>query len=130
MLSVYMRSGESNAAQRADQLVHQMEEQYDQGKITISPDTYHYTILANTYARSRQNNMAAKRVLEILVHMMNRVKAGYTQCEPNTRTYNAILDCLAKDGEAERAEELLHHMLNLYKRGCSDAAPDAHSFFW
>lgn len=50
--------------------------------------------------------------------------------KPNTRTYNAVLDCLARAGEEDRAESLLYHQLHLYKNGDEDAKPDTFSFNW
>jgi len=127
VLSVYMRTGGPDAEQRADDLVRRMEELHEKGELENPPDTCHYTILIKTYARSGRMDIAARRVLEILVRMVERANAGF-QCVPNTRTYNSVLDCLTKAGEIERAEELLYHMLGLYRRGDTGAAPDAQSF--
>ena len=125
-----MRSGDPDAAPRADALVHRMEDLYQQDKIASPPDTYHYTILIKTYAQSPDPVTAARRVLDILVHMMDCAATSRPSCRPNTRTYNSILDCLVRAGEFERAEELLYHMLSLYRKGEVDAAPDVQSFNW
>lgn len=50
-----------------------MEELYERGEIDAPPDTYHYTILCGTWARSGQK-YAADRVLQILVHMVERAR--------------------------------------------------------
>jgi pentatricopeptide repeat protein len=50
--------------------------------------------------------------------------------KPNTRTYNAVLDCLTRAGEVERAEELLYYMLKQFRNGDKDAQPDGFSFNW
>jgi len=125
-----MRSGDPNAAQRAEEVVRRMEDLYERKELAAPPDAYHYTILINTYARSPNPASTARRVLEILVHMVDRANNGFPSCRPNTRTYNSILDCLTRAGELERAEELLYYMLSLYQRGDARAAPDAHSFNW
>lgn len=131
MLSVYMRSGSPDAAQRAEEVVRRMEDLYERNELAAPPDTYHYTILINTYARSAENPaQAARRVLEILVYMVELVNNGFSSCRPNTRTYNSIMDCLTRAGELQRAEELLYYMLGLYQRGDASAAPNNHSFNW
>jgi pentatricopeptide repeat protein len=57
-------------------------------------------------------------------------EAGFPDVKPNTRTFNAVLDCLSRVGEGERAEALLYHMLNRYRSGDNDAKPDSFSFNW
>ena len=129
VLTVYMRSGDPDAASRADALVRRMEDLYEQGKLASPPDQYHYTTLFNTYARSPDRVQAAHRVLELLVHMWDTsIHKNRPSCRPNTRTYNSVLDCLIRAGELERAEELLYHVLGLYRQGVTQAAPDLYSF--
>lgn len=76
-MTAYQRSRDSDAAQRADALVFQMEELFEMGMLEDPPDTYHYTILCGTWAKSGQR-MAAKRALQILNHMADR--ASKFQC--------------------------------------------------
>ena len=59
---------------------------------------------------------------------MERHKAGFPQVKPNVRTFNAVLDCLARADDGDRVEGLLYHMLNLYKEGDESAKPDSFSF--
>jgi hypothetical protein len=65
------RSNDTDAAQRADALVFEMEELFAAGELEAPPDTYHYTILCGTWAKSGQP-IAAERALQILVHMVER----------------------------------------------------------
>lgn len=165
VLSAYLKSKDPEAAQRADNIVRRMESSYERGEIDTSPDTYHYTILCGTWARSG-HRVSADRVLQILVHMVERgstysfskfparetsfiptcksafsraaafrlsffsAEAGFPDTKPNTRTFNAALDCLSRFGEAQRCEELLYYMLTLYRNGDDDAKPDSFSFNW
>jgi hypothetical protein len=75
VLSAYQRSEDPEAAQRADDIVRRMEELYETGEIDAPPDTYHYTILCGTWARSG-NKYSVDRVLQILVHMVERGSAS------------------------------------------------------
>jgi len=71
VLNAYQRSEDPQAALRADRLVRRMEQLFEAGEIDVPPDTYHYTILCGTWARSG-DKFAAERVLQILVHMVER----------------------------------------------------------
>lgn len=82
MLSAYQRSDDPDAAQRVDGIVRRMEELYESGKIDSPPDTYHYTMLCGTWARSG-HKYAADRVLQILVHMGERAGTCMPQSMPN-----------------------------------------------
>jgi pentatricopeptide repeat protein len=153
VLMAYQRSSSTNpqAAIRADGLVRYMEELYVARTIPAPPDVYHYTILCGTWAKSSslhyysnsktssslvkgrrsayKNNRASERCVQILAHMMKRHQEGYPNVKPNVRTFNAVLDCLARTGQGERAEQLLYYMLNLYlKQGDKSARPDSFSF--
>lgn len=120
VLSAYQKSSEPTAAERADQIVKRMEELYEAGEIDVQPDVYHYTILCSIWARSRKV-LAADRCVQVLAHMIER------DVSPNVRTYNAVLDCLARTRDEDRAEQLLYHMLNA-GRVDKDVKPDCFSF--
>ncbi len=127
VLNAQQRSGDPDAAERADCIVRQMEELYESGDLEASPDVFHYTILLSAWARSGSPR-AADRCLQILTHMYERTKAGFDNVKPNVRTYNAVLDCLSKSRKEDVAEQLLYHMLDLYRRGDNASKPDAFSF--
>ena len=128
VLTAYQRVATVAAAQAADQLVSEMETLYEAGEISCTPDVYHYTILAGVWAKSEQGKKGADRSVRILSHMMERHKAGYPQVKPNVRTFNAVLDCLARADDGDRVEDLLYHMLSLYRQGDESAKPDSFSF--
>lgn len=128
VLTAYQRGATVAAASSADRLVAEMEELYEKGIISCSPDVYHFTILCGIWAKSEQGKTGADRSMEILAHMMERHKNGYPYVKPNVRTFNAVLDCLSRADDGDRVEQLLYHMLNLYKQGDEGAKPDAFSF--
>jgi pentatricopeptide repeat protein len=128
VLTAYQRDATVAAADAADTLVQEMEELYEAGIIDSPPDVYHYTILTGVWAKSEQGQKAADRSLEILAHMMERNRNGYPHVQPNCRTYNAVLDCLARADDGDRVEALLYYMLKCYKDGDEEAKPDSFSF--
>lgn len=71
VLSAFQKSKDPEAALRAEAILRRMEEMYECGETDNPPDTYHYTILCGTWARSG-NSTAASRVLQILSHMKER----------------------------------------------------------
>jgi len=128
VLTTFQRcSNLTSVTERADQIVRQMEELYQKGLIEDHPDVYHYTILCGVWAKSRIPG-AADRCVQILSHMMERHNSGFPNILPNVRTFNAVLDCFARNKQAERAEQLLYHMLALSRNNDKGAAPDAFSF--
>ena len=55
--------------------------------------------------------------------MESKYLAGDMDLKPNTFTYNAVINALAKSGEpgaAARAERVLHNMVNRHRHGASD----------
>jgi len=55
--------------------------------------------------------------------MEAKYMAGDMDLKPNTFTYNAVINALAKSGEpgaAARAERVLQNMVNRYRNGGSD----------
>jgi hypothetical protein len=79
VLTAFQRSNDADAAQRADALVLEMEELFAAGELQAPPDTYHYTILCGTWAKSGQS-IAPERALQILVKMMERASKLIAFC--------------------------------------------------
>lgn len=158
VLRLYQKSilhgmGGIKAAENVDSLVCEMESLHDQGRLENAPDVAHYTIaiaswaqaissLSNHSRRKKKKmdeshstgeiNARVHRCAQILSHMMERHKAGYYNCVPNARTYNAYLDALSRGHYFEEAERVLYHMLHqynfVYKRNNNEMAPDTFSF--
>eukprot|EP00977_Amphora_coffeiformis_P001907 scaffold362_cov176-Amphora_coffeaeformis.AAC.33 len=128
VLTAYQRVATVESALAADKLVAEMEKLYEAGEIQSPPDVYHYTILAGVWAKSEQGRRGADRSVEILTHMMERHKGGFPSVKPNVRTFNAVLDCLARADDGDRVEDLLYHMLTLSRQGDQSAKPDSFSF--
>ena len=63
---------------------------------------------------------AASRAEALLSQMESKYLAGDLDLKPNTFTYNAVINSLAKSGEpgaARKAERVLQNMVNIYKAG-------------
>lgn len=116
-----------SAPSKVDDLIREMEERHNDGSLQNPPDVVHYTIAISTWARSRKKG-TVQRCSQILLHMMDRHKAGFPNCVPNNRTYNAFIDALSRAREEERAEKVLYYMLDQYRHGKAEMAPDSFSF--
>jgi len=127
ILHAYQKHPSPSAAERADNIVRQMELQYFDGALTAAPDVYHYTIVCSCWARSGQS-IAAQRCWEILQHMKTRVDQGFEDCKPNVRTYNAVIDAYARGYHVEEAEKLLDEMIERYNQGDNNVKPDGFTF--
>jgi hypothetical protein len=89
LLHAYQKNTFPESAQKADDIVRQMEQHYFDGIISSGPDVYHYTIVCACWARSGER-VAAERCWEILQHMEQQVKEGRIKCRPNVRTYSEL----------------------------------------
>jgi pentatricopeptide repeat protein len=59
---------------------------------------------------------------------LNRAKEGFSNCEPNVRTYNAVIDAYARGYHVDEAENLLNEMLDRYNSGNVKVKPDGFTF--
>ena len=127
LLHAYQKNASPYAAERADDIVRQMEQLYYDGLLSAPPDVYHYTIVCACWARSG-NPLAAQRCWEILQHMEKRVEIGFSNCKPNTRTFNAVIDAYARGHHVDEAEKLLNEMIERYNNGDQKVKPDGFTF--
>jgi len=127
LLHAYQKNASPYAAERADDIVRQMEQLYFDGKLNAPPDVYHYTIVCACWARSGES-IAAQRCFEILQHMELRAVQGFANCNPNVRTYNAVIDAYARGHHVDEAENLLDEMIRRYRRGDQNVKPDGFTF--
>lgn len=127
LLHAYQKNASPYAAERADDIVRQMEQLYCDGMLAAAPDVYHYTIACACWARSGQS-IAAQRCWEILQHMETRAKEGFTSSRPNVRTYNAVIDAYARGHHVDEAEKLLNEMIERYGQGDRNVKPDGFTF--
>jgi len=60
--------------------------------------------------------------------MEQKYKAGQTNCKPNVRTFNAVIDAYARGKNVEEAEALLDLMISRFKNGDTNLKPDCFTF--
>jgi predicted nucleic acid-binding protein len=120
VLNALSRSSLPGAAQKAENLLHYMDESYKSGVYNCKVDIVGYTSVISAWSRSGQTG-GAERAEHILNLMEQRYLAGEDDIKPNIIAYNAVIDGWAKSGEgtmgARRAEALLRRMQDMYEMG-------------
>jgi hypothetical protein len=105
-------------------------------KQTIKPETWTRNPMSSASTLSSMLGQkvempSAKRAEAILDHMQKQYKEGTTDVQPNTVTFNTVIDAYAKSQDPsapEKAEALLYRMEAEHKAGNMDAKPNVISF--
>lgn len=129
-VDAWARSGEGGtAAQRAESLLQQMNELYQQSRDeNLRPTTGIFNAVINAWARSKER-IAAIRAEHILNWMQNL--NPNLNVIPDKYTFNTVIHSYAKAGGTEaaiKAQELLSKMHQLYQEGNISAKPDTISY--
>ena len=126
VLKTWCRSGETNACDRALDILKQMEEKYCNGNKIVKPDRITYNTLIHTLAKSGkvEDMRNAERILTQMESNSDRT------VRPNTFSYNSIIEGWSKvrDGDgAFNAYTVLQKLL-LAEKGGRGIRPDSFSF--
>jgi pentatricopeptide repeat protein len=137
ILHLWSRSGLSEAPQKVEQHLATLKDWYQQelksNSAEISepfrPDERVYVTVISTWAKSG-NRHAGRRATELLQEMKET-----PGLEPSNVVYSAVLDAMAKSGQADEAHALLNEMLRLYfaNKGAGNTTttavqPDVYAF--
>ncbi|KAL7549747.1 hypothetical protein ACHAWF_013014 [Thalassiosira exigua] len=97
----------------------------------IRPDIVTYNSLMGYYASRKDQQSAAQRAEDLLLHVSGLASGG-ENIEINTTTFNIVLKAWGNSGggihAAERAEALLRKMVQFASQGYGNIKPDAISF--
>lgn len=130
VIDAQARSGGGQAAaERAEELLNEMESRSRAGDLSLRPRTRSFN--AAILAWRNSDSTDAPRRAEVLLKRMNDMyKAGEEDCRPDTVTLNSIIAVWAAIGDqgAERAEEFLGFMETAYESGDSSLKPDAWTY--
>ena len=133
LIDAWAFSGESDAADRAMELLTRMEELQSTPtyQSTICPDVRSYTKVINALSRSRRPEAG-----EIGEEMLNKMEYLHESgvnpsAKPNTFTYTAVIEAYANagvEGSAQKTEDILERMIHNYQQGNPDVRPNARCF--
>jgi pentatricopeptide repeat protein len=111
VIDALSKSPHDDSARRAHALLSRMIDLWNAGDESVRPNKRTFTAVIDAYAKSRERD-AVKRAEGLLSQMSVLAKEqGHSDMMPNTMTYNTLLNCLARRGEAEKAEHLLQKMM-------------------
>lgn len=143
VIHCWAKSRNAQAAQKAEQILKDMMEQYHTTKDpNVAPNTQVFNTVINAWANhnkgsslftsnSIDNKAAALRAMAILEEMKKMASSSSTRidCQPDTITFNTVIKAITNSGggaqAARESEKLLNRMWQLYyEDGQSNAKPD------
>ena len=130
----YARVGKAEAAERADELLEEMERSK-----YVRPNFRTYTAVITAWAKAPDKRSAsrAEEILKRMEDMHSRaVKSGkklnsFDSVKPNARTYTSVITAWARSKDPTKAKKslkLLKKMIDLSKNGDESATPTVYSY--
>ncbi len=111
------------AATKAESVVQQMQEMYENGNQKLKPCTVTMNALINVWAKTRNFSGSGERA-EYWLDKME--KDG--EIKPDSTTYTTVIDAYAKNGQGQKAERMLSRMIHSAKSGNHSCIPTTFSF--
>jgi hypothetical protein len=143
VIHCWAKSRNSQAAEKAEQILKDMMERYHTTKNpNVAPNTQIFNTVINAWANHNKgsplssnntigNKAAALKALAILEDMKKMASSSSSRidCQPDTITYNTVIKAITNSGggaqAARESEKLLNKMWQLYYEDCrSSAKPD------
>eukprot|EP00977_Amphora_coffeiformis_P007292 scaffold1581_cov169-Amphora_coffeaeformis.AAC.28 len=128
LINAISRSGELDAGEKAEQILHKMDMLYQTGSNPdVKPNTYTYTAVIEAHANSGAPG-STERAGQLCELMVQKYENGDEDVTPIARAFQAALVAHAKSGDvgsAERAEQILDRMEELYDSGIEEMKPTA-----
>lgn len=124
------QSTEQHAAERAEELLEEMQT-FASRYPMLGPTTACFNAVLNAWSKSNDMGAAAGRSEAILKRMEGLALKGRTELQPDTISFNTLMDTLARSGQRDaprRTEILLHRMHDLSKNLSFPCEPDTLSF--
>jgi len=131
VIDAWSKSDYEGAAQRAEEILVQMERLWTLGNHDVKPDqdSYHGVIKAWVKHGNRRDSISK---VEAIINRMTQVEGFYgKKLSPGRRGYNLLLYALANSNEtdaAERALAVLQTMKEEFKAGCDQSQPNLNTY--
>ena len=127
LLRCFAKSGQ---ADRAKNMLDEMEAAYQSGSKQMSPDTLTFNTVIDAFAKSKQPE-EAEEVLKQMMVISREEPEREEDIKADTISFNTVLHAWqtsGRHGAALRAQQLLDHMTKLYHAGNDNVKPDAYSY--
>ena len=133
VLHSWASSKHEDAPQMAEKVIMCMDRMYNNGNEDVKPTRENFNKLLTAWSKSKQPLTAARRVQDILNHMILHSKSGDSiDLTPNIATYHAVIAAWAKskdDDCGRRAEAVLNQVEEQYRvTQDEELCPDAIMF--
>jgi len=128
VILAWSKSGNPNAAHRADIILKRMQELSECGIVAVAPDQVVYAVVLSCWAKVA--GISKKQdTKESCIH---RAKELFEEMESlgyvNTMAYNVMMDLYAKTQDPLAAEELLKRMQKEYAEGNENVRPTSYTY--
>ena len=114
------------APEEAEALLTSMHRKSKDGGFYVPPDIISYNTCLDAWSKASQHRQdACDRAEAILRHMEKLHKTnGENRLKPNVRTWNTVINSVAKAGKVNRAEDLLEEFIAASKSDRVDGIPN------
>jgi hypothetical protein len=128
LLDAWSQSSLEGSAERAEQILSEMETLWLSGNADLRPNESSYNACIKAFVKSGSNRLDSVTKAQAILDRMT-----FDTIAPNRRGYNLLLYALANSNSsrgdaAERADKILRTMLAAYRRGDENVKPDINSY--
>jgi hypothetical protein len=97
------KSGGKDAAEEAEQLLHQMHQLSDEGNSDVRPNVVTYGAVIDAYAKSGEKGAAARAdaLLAKMIQLYQMDPIQNAELRPNTYVFNTVINAHAKSKEVK-----------------------------
>lgn len=121
VLFAWSRSKNPDAPERAEAILKHMHDLGSEHNLYLQPDIMAYNAVLHCWAKSsrKESGIRSEAILREMVRQF---------VQPNTASYNILINTHAKVGNAERAEMISMNMYDMFMNDISKAKPDIFTF--
>ena len=127
IIEAWAKSGEKGSAQRAEEILDNMQSAYEDGDLSLKPDIRLFNAVLDAYAQSKQNS-APQQATRVLQKLYDLIAEGKTDIKPNKESYASLLRACASVGGKDaplQVHQLLTRMEELSNEGFLTVRPDS-----
>lgn len=126
LIKTWAKSGEKGAAQRAEEILDNMQASYESGEDHLKPDMETFNLVLFAYSASKGKD-TPRQAMRILQKLQDLRAEGKTDVIPNTESYSIVLKAYASSSGPNAALlvlKLIQRMEKLSDEGFPAVRPD------
>jgi len=128
LIKAWMKSGKPGAPQKAEALLNEMMEQYNDGNEAVKPNRKTWVQVMNAYG-GQGTVESVEKITELLQKMARWFRMGDKDCQPDTQCYNVLIKATGQvPGMQAQTEEILYDMMDSYESGIEALRPNGATF--